>query len=190
MLSFLLSLFTLGLVALAPAYAWGFHYDGGYDHYDSHRESGPIFPLSRALPNPQLTPGAFNPAVTQSTIHQTICVRGYTRSIRPPEHYTEALKRRQIREYGYSYSDSRLGYFEEDHLASLELGGAPYSPKNLWPEPHRVEGNWGSYTKDRLENYLRRQVCSGRMSLRDAQHDITVNWIATYKHYLGSPNRR
>jgi len=30
------------------------------------------------------TPGAFNPDVRQSTIDQTICVHGWTKTIRPP----------------------------------------------------------------------------------------------------------
>ena len=33
-----------------------------------------IHPLRDARPNPSLTPGALNPAVTQADIHQTICV--------------------------------------------------------------------------------------------------------------------
>jgi hypothetical protein len=40
--------------------------------------------LATGLPSRTLTPGATNPAVTQATIHQTICVRGWTASMRPP----------------------------------------------------------------------------------------------------------
>jgi hypothetical protein len=53
-----------------------------------------------ALPDPSRTPGAVNPAVTQGTIGETICVRGWTRIVRPPAEYTEELKRRQIRAFG------------------------------------------------------------------------------------------
>lgn len=53
------------------------------------------------LPNPKLTPGATNPAVTQDNIQNTICVKGYTKNIRPPANYTNKLKKIQIREYGY-----------------------------------------------------------------------------------------
>jgi hypothetical protein len=52
------------------------------------------------LPNPLLTPGAVDPRVTQSNIEETICVRGWTRTVRPPESYTEPLKREQINRYG------------------------------------------------------------------------------------------
>jgi hypothetical protein len=51
-----------------------------------------------SLPDPALTPGAINPAVTQDDIESTICVRGWTRTVRPPRQYTEGLKREQIRE--------------------------------------------------------------------------------------------
>lgn len=60
-----------------------------------------------ALPDPARTPGAVNPAVTQANINDTICVPGWTATVRPPESYTERLKRRQIAEYGYA--DRRLG---------------------------------------------------------------------------------
>lgn len=144
-----------------------------------------VFPLSRALPDPRLTRGAINPAVTQATLRETICRRGgYTRSIRPPERYTEELKRRQIREYGYR--DRRLRDFEEDHLISLELGGSPDSPRNLWPEPRRVVDGWGSYAKDRLEDRLHWMVCHGRIALSQAQYLIAHDWIAAYRRYIGS----
>ena len=67
-------------------------------------------------PDPAATPGALNPAVTQATIEETICVRGWTRTVRPPAEYTYALKRRQVRAAGYA--DRRLGDYEEDHLLS------------------------------------------------------------------------
>lgn len=150
-----------------------------------------VFSLDQARPNPRLTPGALNPAVTRDNIRATICVRGYAKSIRPPEEYTERLKRRGVHQY--RYGDFRLRDYEEDHLVSLELGGSPTSPRNLWPEPHHVIGGWGSYAKDRLENKLHTLVCHGRVPLTRAQHDIATDWIAAYKLYIGpdpSPGRR
>ena len=41
-----------------------------------------------ALPDPTRTPGALNPEVTQATIGATICVRGWTQTVRPPQQYT------------------------------------------------------------------------------------------------------
>lgn len=151
---------------------------------------GLVFPEADALPNPQLTPGALNPNVTQENLRETICrPGGYTRSIRPDEAYTERLKREQIRQYGYVQQMGKDAYrlreYEEDHLISLELGGSPDSPQNLWPEPHHVIGGWGSYAKDKLENRLHSLVCSGRITLAQAQHAIATNWIAAYKQYVG-----
>lgn len=141
-----------------------------------------------ALPNPSLTPGAINPAVTQATIGDTICIPGWTRTVRPPERYTEELKRRQIAEYGYA--DRWLGDYEEDHLIPLELGGAPSDPRNLWPEPHRAEGGWGSRRKDYLENLLKRLVCAGQLPLDTARRAIAENWIAAYQRYRPMGRRR
>src|SRR5436190_23881636 len=75
------------------------------------------------LPDPSCQPGTYNPDVTQSTIDTTICVSGWTATVRPPSSYTTALKVKQIAEYGYS--DTSTADYEEDHLVPLELGGAP-----------------------------------------------------------------
>jgi hypothetical protein len=40
------------------------------------------------LPDSSLTPGAINPEITQQNIQQTVCVKGYTKTIRPPTNYT------------------------------------------------------------------------------------------------------
>ena len=114
------------------------------------------------------TPGVLNPAVTQSTIKQTVCRTGWTSTIRPPTSYTDTLKRQELRAYGDG-GRSPSG-FELDHLISLELGGAPSDPRNLWPESHK-----NSFNKDGLENSLRARVCSGSISLAKAQRRI-VNW--------------
>jgi len=113
------------------------------------------------LADPVLTPGVLNGAVTQATIGATICRRGWTSTIRPPSEYTSALKRKQLRQYHETGPPS--GY-QEDHLISLELGGDPLDPGNLWPEPYPRAS-----AVDRIENELNAQVCSGALSLRDAQ---------------------
>ena len=107
------------------------------------------------------TPGVLNPDVRQATIGQTICVTGWTRTIRPPTSYTSELKVQQLREYGLSGPPAR---YQEDHLISLELGGHPTDRRNLWPEPrpHAEE-------VDKIENELNRKVCSGELSLAEAQ---------------------
>jgi len=128
--------------------------------------------------DPIRTPGVLNPDVTQATIGTTICVQGWTRTVRPPTDYTNALKRRQMRAYGESGPPS--GY-QEDHLISLELGGHPTDPRNLWPEPYQTSiGDGGAHYKDKVENYLHDQVCAGRVSLQDAQHEIATDWYRVY----------
>jgi hypothetical protein len=111
--------------------------------------------------DPVRTPGVINPDVTQATIESTICVRGWTRTIRPPTEYTNELKRRQMREYGLGGSTTD---YQEDHLISLELGGHPTDPRNLWPEPYPRAA-----VVDGIENDLNAQVCAGTLSLADAQ---------------------
>jgi hypothetical protein len=136
------------------------------------------------LPDPTRTPGAVNPAVTQETIGSTICVRGWTPTVRPPREYTGALKRQQIREFGYA--DRRMGDYEEDHLIPLDLGGAPDDVRNLWPEPRVSADGWGADRKDELEAVLVRLVCSGRLPLADAQRAIAIDWVAAYTRYMAA----
>ncbi|MGW4399382.1 hypothetical protein ACWEHA_29190 [Amycolatopsis nivea] len=132
------------------------------------------------LPDPACTPGATNPDVTQDTIGDTICVPGWTATIRPPTTYTNKLKKQGIIDYGYS--DTSLSSYEEDHFLPLELGGAPKDPKNLWPEPH--DGDQNSYSKDSVENAVKKAVCAGKASLADAQHAMLTDWT-TAKSVLG-----
>jgi hypothetical protein len=107
------------------------------------------------------TPGVLNPDVTQANIKSTICVRGWTKTIRPPTSYTNDLKQKQMREYGVGGSQSD---YQEDHLISLELGGHPTDPRNLWPEAYPRASE-----VDSIENDLNAKVCSGELSLGEAQ---------------------
>lgn len=116
------------------------------------------------LPDATFTPGALNPMVRQSTIKTTICKRGWTKTIRPPVGYTNALKLQQMVLYSETGSPSD---YEEDHFIPLELGGAPRNPKNLWPEPHSQ-----SRVSDPLETKLKRQVCKRTLSLKAARAAI------------------
>jgi hypothetical protein len=133
-------------------------------------------------PDPSLTPGALNPAVTQATIHSTICVSGWTATIRPSESFTNGLKVEQIGQY--KYSDTSTSSYEEDHLISLEIGGAPADARNLWPEPYTdslSDGRpTGAHTKDSFETKLKTEVCAGTMSLVQAQSEIGDHWVHAY----------
>jgi hypothetical protein len=130
-------------------------------------------------PDRSCTPGALNPAVTQATIGHTICVSGYSASVRPSEHITAKEKLASMAAYGDRGSPSG---FEYDHLVSLELGGAANDPRNLWPEPGSSPN-----PKDSVENALHRLACSGEMPLAQAQKIIATGWIAYFKsHSFGS----
>ncbi len=121
------------------------------------------------LPDPICTPGVINPNVTQGNIHETICVSGWTATIRPSTSYTNDLKLKQMREYGFTDS---IKEHEEDHLIPLSFGGHPTDPKNLWPQPDAAPN-----PKDAVESKLKAAVCSGAMPLSVAQEKISNNWV-------------
>jgi hypothetical protein len=74
-----------------------------------------------------------------------------------------------MREYGFAGGPTD---YQEDHFISLELGGAPNDPKNLWPE-RRPRAD----QVDAVENDLNAQVCSGGLSLADAQRrEAEIKW--------------
>ena len=107
---------------------------------------------------------------------ETICnPEWHTGYIRPSVSYTSHLKLQQMREFGLK---GEPGDYEEDHLISLELGGHPTDPKNLWPEP--FEPRPGAREKDEVENYLHRRVCEGSIRLGDAQRAIVSDWYRVY----------
>src|SRR5262249_49853027 len=114
--------------------------------WEANRPRGPTVRASWTR-----TPGVLNPDVRQETIAETICVTGWTRTIRPSTDYTSELKVEQMREYGLGGDPSD---YQEDHLISLELGGHPTDRRNLWPQPrpHAEE-------VDRIENELNQRVC-------------------------------
>ena len=118
-----------------------------------------------------------NPDVTQATIHQTICVSGWTATVRPPESYTESLKRQQIASEGLP---GGMSSYEEDHRMPLELGGAPSDAMNLSPESPASPN-----PKDRAETQLREQVCAGTLTLAAAQQELVAQWLAAWPGYRG-----
>jgi hypothetical protein len=126
----------------------------GFSGLHGHRSHG-------IVADPIRTPGVLNPDVTQANIRSTICRHGWTSTVRPPSSYTDDLKRRQMRQYGETGS---LSGYQEDHLISLELGGNPTDPRNLWPEPYPRAAD-----VDQIENELNAEVCSGKLTLAQAQ---------------------
>ena len=110
-----------------------------------------------------------NPAVTPETINQTICVHGWTNSVRPPVSRTSAVKRRMMVKIGVppeGEPDITL-----DHCIPLALGGAPDDPQTFMLQPDDE-----SKDKDRVEVCLARTVCAGWIDLASAQMAIWLNW--------------
>lgn len=156
----LLALLGLYVLATAPSYT------------DARVPSHATSSAAAILPDPALTPGAVR------TMDVTrICAPGYARAAR---HTAAALK---LAIYAAYKLTPHTGYYVIDHLIPLELGGDDVAA-NLWPEDeHAADGN--AHDKDRLENFLHREVCAGRMPLRQAQAEIAGNWLAAYHKYLG-----
>ncbi|WP_030327217.1 hypothetical protein [Streptomyces sp. NRRL B-3229] len=123
------------------------------------------------------TPGAISPAVTQANLASTICRKGgYTSGVRPSAYVTGKEKRLNAASYGFT---GRMADAEYDHLISLQLGGDPNDPRNLWVEPadpgHR-KGAGVNNRKDPVETKLHTAVCKGQVTLAAAQKAIVTDW--------------
>ena len=126
-----------------------------------------------ALQDKACTPGAIFPNATKVQI----CQSGYSRGVR---NVPSSEKDQVFAEYGIQSHSP--GQYEVDHLISLELGGSNESA-NLWPEAASPQP--GFHEKDQVKNYLHDQVCSGSLSLHDAQVEIATNWLTAYNQMTG-----
>jgi hypothetical protein len=133
----------------------------------------------QTLPDPNCTPGAISPKVTQDTLATTICRTGCTKSIRPPASITEIEKRENAAAYGYTGSLKDVEY--DHHLVPLEVGGDPNDPRNLWVEPGASPN-----PKDAVESKLHRLGRDGTVPLTEAQEAIAADWT-TALATLGVP---
>ena len=114
------------------------------------------------------TPGA----ILSTGTKDAICKSGYAKSVR---NVPDSEKNQVYAEYGIT--SHAPGQYEVDHLVSLELGGSN-EIANLWPE--LASPKPGFHEKDKVENYLHAQVCSGAVSLQQAQQEIATNWLTVY----------
>ena len=120
-------------------------------------------------PDRACTPGA----VFATTSVDTICVSGYTKTVRS---VSTKLKRQVYAQYNLPYPPPS-GTYEADHFIPLGLGGNN-DIANLFPEAG--EPRPGFKEKDIVENYLRQQVCAGDLPLPRAQEAIAEDWLAVY----------
>jgi hypothetical protein len=126
------------------------------------------------------------PGVVRTTNRKEICEGGSTKQFR---NTTEKMKNEVYAAYGVdkekaladgarpSKADAARPLYEIDHLISLELGGAD-DEENLWPQPYYQHP--GAHEKDTVENWLHKQVCSGKMEPAEAQRAIATDWYAVY----------
>lgn len=163
--------------------------------------------LEAIYPDPDRTPGAANADITPDNIQENLCSKSWSTSmVRPPVSYTNPLKLKQLQEYGDTVSDpdakcmagsDNPKCYEEDHLVSLENGGDPRNPENLWPEPYDTAINGetvGARQKDTVESFIHDQICyaipgSKRNSRIPAHSSLTLargqeilarDWYACY----------
>ncbi|MDR3642463.1 MAG: hypothetical protein P4L74_02430 [Candidatus Doudnabacteria bacterium] len=125
--------------------------------------------ISGALPDSSCTPGAIIATATKDQI----CSSGYSKSTRD---VSESTKNQVYAEYGITAHAA--GQYEVDHYISLELGGSN-DIANLWPEA--AEPKPGFHEKDEVENFLHDKLCSGQISLPEAQELISNQWVEVYK---------
>ena len=117
---------------------------------------------------------ALNPDVTEASLELTICVTGYTATVRPASSYTNGVKAKLLRESGLG--ESRMADYELDHLIPLAVGGHPRKLSNLQLQPWH--GADSATDKDGLERRLQRMVCDRQIALADAQYCIAEDWKA------------
>ncbi len=102
---------------------------------------------------------------------------GWTATVRPPVVWTNKLKSASLPP-GHKLLD-----YELDHLLSIEDGGAPADPKNLWMMVYA--DHYGARVKDVLETKVSRMVCAGKLTLDQARAALIPNWLIGYVQYVG-----
>jgi hypothetical protein len=115
------------------------------------------------LPNPKLTPGKI------------------ARNDKDRNGVTEEMERHLFDRYHIPWR--RRPEFKVDHLIPQELGGADVM-ENLWPQslsarPYSVE------RKDLLTQQLLTRIATGKMTLAQAQKEISEDWISCFVEYVG-----
>ena len=114
-------------------------------------------------------PLPINPDVTPDHIGSTICVSGYSHSIRPQSQVTNAIKKQLLDEAGIPRWE--IHDYVLDHVIPISSGGSPDDPRNLRLEPREE-----SFLKDRAENRSHDLICTHRLGLREAQQMMWTDW--------------
>lgn len=123
----------------------------------------PVQAADDLLPNPKLTPGRI------------------ARKDKDRNGVTEEMERRVFDRYHIPWR--RRPEFKVDHLIPIELGGADVI-ENLWPQsrfarPYSVE------RKELLTRRLLASIAAGKMTLEQAQKEISEDWISCFVDHVG-----
>lgn len=94
-------------------------------------------------------------------------------------HVSAAMKRHVFERDGYPLGnkDPRCAC-EVDHIVPRDLGGAD-TMTNL--QVQQYFGPWNAHKKDRLEVQAHKDVCAGKISLKEAQRWFIDDWKAAYE---------
>lgn len=122
--------------------------------------------------------GTLSKLVTEKNIRKTVCVSGYTKTVRPPVSFTNSLK---IMMFKQTHLTGSVKSFELDHFVPLSLGGSPKDTDNLWLQSW--DGEFGALNKDKLETQLHRDLCNNKVTLKKAQQCFLVDWKQCYTQY-------
>ena len=121
------------------------------------------------LPRKTLTPGTVQPIETEA-----LCANQELENDPPVD---ASIKEAVFQRYGLP--DASTGSYELDYLIAPALGGTS-DMENLWPQ-RATSTSWNAHAKDQLEDLLRTLVCQHKISLANAQKEISEDWIASYK---------
>lgn len=124
-----------------------------------------------------------SPAVTQGNIQDTICQPGYSKTVRPPESYTNKYKRLLMERAGFPTSE--IGSYALDHRLAIALGGAPRDPDNF-----QLMTQHDNSRKSRIEVKMLCYVCTGAMPLAQAQQELWDDWHGAYSRYASQKCKR
>ena len=119
--------------------------------------------LESLVPNPKLTPGRV------------------ARTEKERRGVTIKLEQKVFARYRLPWS--RRAEFKIDHLIPSELGGAD-TIDNLWPQSVRARP-YGADRKELLVEVLLEKVRTGKMTLAQAQEEISRDWIDAFIDHLG-----
>lgn len=127
----------------------------------------------------------YNPQVTQETIQQTTCIKGWTHTVRPPVYITNVIKKRLLEAQGMTWDVAPA--YKLDHVVPLYAGGEPGDLEHT--SNFQLQSNHDASRKDRVEAKIGCLVCTGQITL-DEGHAAFDDWQAAYHHYARIKCRR